>query len=317
MSSAKGDTLDQIAALAAAQGITIEDIVAHFKGAQPSPVGEREGHGHLLKTLLGYVGGIFVFSGICLLISMVWDGLGSAERVIITLGPGLIAFVMGVLCLKDSRYTNATTPFFLAAAALQPTGMFVYMNEYLQPADDAYLPVLAVTGLMLVQQFSAFLKWRRACLAFFSILFWAFFIGTLMAKLEIDGDVAAVAMGLSLLCLGAAADGTPHRAISPFWYFVGTSWLLGGFFELVSGSAFELLSLGITAFMIWLSIRLASRTVLFVSVITLMGWLAWYTSKYFADVTGWPVALIVLGLMMIGVSAYAVKLGRQIRTSPA
>ncbi|HTK84535.1 MAG TPA: DUF2157 domain-containing protein [Patescibacteria group bacterium] len=315
MTGAKQHALDQIATLADQHGISIDEIAVRLNKTKPSVM--RDGGGSLLKTLMGYVGGIFVFSGVCLLIGMMWDDMSSAERVIITFGPGLIAFIMGALCLKDQRFEKAATPFFLAGAGLQPTGMFVYMHEYLQPTGDMFLPVLGVSGVMLAQQFAGFLKWRRSSLAFFSIMFWAFFIGTALGKLRIDGDLAAVTLSLSLMCLSAAADRSPHRAIAPFWYFIGTAGLLSGYFELIRGSSLELSYLGLNAFMVWLSISLASRTVLLVSVAGLMGWLAWYTDKYFAHVIGWPVALIILGFVMIALSAYAMKLGRMIKASSA
>ena len=43
--------------------------------------------------------------------------------------------------------------------------------------------------------------------------------------------------------------------------------------------------------------------------------MSYFAFEYFADVIGWPVALIILGLCMMGLSAYAVKLGRKIGVS--
>jgi hypothetical protein len=80
-----------------------------------------------------------------------------------------------------------------------------------------------------------------------------------MAKMRIDGDIAAIASGVSLLCLSRAVDRTPHRAIAPLWYFIGTAGSLGGFFDLVKGSSLELSCLGLNAYVIYLSILLASR----------------------------------------------------------
>jgi len=115
--------------------------------------------------------------------------------------------------------------------------------------------------------------------------------------------------------LSSAADRSRHRAIAPFWYFLATAGLLSGFFDLVKGSRLELSYLGLNAFMIYLSIVLASRAVLLVSVVGLMSWLGWYTHEYLADIVGWPIALIVLGMVMIGLSAYAVRMGRAITTA--
>lgn len=313
MTAAREEALEQIAALVRQHGIGIGEIAGRLKEGESSAVTDQGGS--VLKTALGYVGGTFIFFGVGLLIHIIWYDINSAERVIITLGSGLIAFIMGALCLKDQRFEKATTPFFLVAAFLQPFGMFVCVNEYFPQSADASLPVLAISNVMLAQQVMGFIAWRRSCLGFFSILFWTVFIGTAMAKMSIDGDIATIALGVSLLCLSSAADHTPHRAIAPLWYFIGTAGLLGGFFDLVKGSSLELSYLGLDAYMIYLSILLASRTVLLVSVLGLMGWLGWYTDKYLANVMGWPIALIVFGFIMIGLSAYAVKLGRAIKTA--
>jgi hypothetical protein len=315
MTAAREEALERVAALVRQHGLGLDEIAARLNEDKASHAVDADGD--VLKTSLGYVGGILIFVGVGLLIHVIWNDINGAERVIITLGPGLIAFIMGALCLNDPRFAKAVTPFFLVAAVLQPFGMLVGHDEFFPQSLDPSLTVLAVSGVMLAQQAMGFIAWRRSSLGFFSILFWTVFIGTALAKLRVDGDLAAITLSVSLLCLSRAADQTPHRAIAPLWYLVGTAGLLTGFFDLVRGSALELSYVGLNAGMIYLSIPLASRTVLLVSVLGLMGWLGWYTDRYFADVTGWPIALIILGFVMIGLSAYAVKLGRAIKTAEA
>jgi len=241
----------------------------------------------------------------------------SAQRVIITLGPGLLAFILGALSLRDPRFAKVSTPLFLTAVFMQPFGMFVFVNEYFPDSWDPMLPALAISAVMLVQQAVGFIAWRQTSFAFFSILFWSVFVGMAMSEAGIYGGKAAVALSISLLCLSSAADRTPHRAIAPFWYLIGTGGLLGGFFDLASGTRWELSYLGVNAFMIYLSIVLASRAILLISVLALMAWLGWYTDEYLADVIGWPIALIALGMVMLGLSAYAVRMGQTIKTAKA
>jgi hypothetical protein len=64
--------------------------------------------------------------------------------------------------------------------------------------------------------------------------------------------------------------------------------------------------------MVYLSIRVSSRTLLTVSVVSLLSYLCEFTYKYFANTTAWPLAMIVMGLVMIGLSSYAIKLGQRI-----
>jgi hypothetical protein len=49
-----------------------------------------------------------------------------------------------------------------------------------------------------------------------------------------------------------------------------------------------------------------------VSTFSLLGYLGYFTAEYFADVTGWPIALIIMGFILIGISTKAIKLGQKI-----
>ena len=42
----------------------------------------------------------------------------------------------------------------------------------------------------------------------------------------------------------------------------------------------------------------------------MLAYLGYYTREYFADVLGWPVALILFGLVLLALSGYAFKLGQ-------
>lgn len=64
--------------------------------------------------------------------------------------------------------------------------------------------------------------------------------------------------------------------------------------------------------MVIASVMVKSRALLIVSTISLLGYLGYFTNEYFADVTGWPLALMCMGILMIVISAYAVKLGKKI-----
>lgn len=312
MTNDKAAALNQIAALMEAHGLSLDDIAARLGQVRTdSPARQNS----ILKQLFGYTGGIFVFSGICLLVGMIWDDIASLQRVIVTLGTGLAAFILGFSCVRDARFERAATPLFLVSALLQPTGLFVFLHEYVPEGGDAELAAILIFGMMTAQQGLAFWKLRRTSLAFLAIVFWNATIGAAMSWLNFDGEVASIIGGISMLSLARLADKSVHRSISPFWYFVGAACVLCAFWSLVEGTPLDLIYLGLNAFFIFLSIRFASRALLFVSVMGLLAYLSYFTYEYFADVIGWPIALIVMGLVMIGTSAYAVKLGQRIRDS--
>lgn len=308
MSKERDDALDRIAALAKQHGIGAAEIAARLREAPGG--GDRQGG--VVKSLLGYTGGVFIFAGLGLLVSMLWPDIGGVERVVITLGPGIIAFALGCIWHGDARFEKAATPLFLVAAVLQPTGLFVFLDEFVPKTGHPETAVMTVFGVLGLQQALAFRQTGRTSLLFLAIAFWAGAIGAAMTWLGIDGDLMAFIIGLSLLFLARHAAVSGHPGAAPFWYFIGGASLLAGVFGLVKGEPLELGYLAVNALLIYLSIVVASRSLLVVSVIGLIGYLSYFTYEYFADVIGWPVALIVMGLVMIGVSAYAFKLGQSI-----
>lgn len=308
----KTEALDQIAALATEHDISLDEIAIRL-GATGAKSPARQSS--ILKQLLGYTGGIFVFSGICLLFGMIWDDIASLQRVLVSLGSGLVAFILGSLFVRDARFEKAATPMFLVAALLQPSGLFIFLHEYMPEGGDAKLAAMMVFFTIAAQQALAFWSLRRTSLLFLAYCFWTMAITTALSWLDFDGSIAALIVGTSLLCLSWAADKSAHRAITPFWYFWGGAFVLGGFWDLVKETPLDLAYLGLNSFMIFLSIRVASRSLLFVSVLGLLCYLSYFTAEYFADVIGWPIALIVMGLIMIGLSAFALRLGRKIKSS--
>ena len=121
--SDKEDALQEIVAIAKNNGITLTEIT---KALTDLPAKQSSS---ILSKLFGYLGGIFVFSGICVFVHMYWEDFNSAARVILTLGTGFVLFIMALVTLSDERYSRAATPLFLMSSALQPTGIFVMLDE--------------------------------------------------------------------------------------------------------------------------------------------------------------------------------------------
>ena len=303
--------LSQISALAREHNLTADDIAAQLiRDGAKTP----EGQANMLVRLLSYLGGLLVFCGIGFFISLQWDALDSLSRVIITFGPGLIALILAVATVRDERYVRASTPLFLIAAFMQPLGFFVFLSEYFT-GNDTPLAAMIVFGPMFIQMAALFWSLKRTSLAFFALSFAFLFFWALMEKIGMDGDVIATGLGLSGLLVSAAVNRTPHRAFVPFSYLVFAACLAGGMFALLEGSIADVLLLAVAYLLIFASVRAQSRALLFAGVVTTLAYLCYFTDRYFAETIGWPIALIVLGLVMIGLSAYAVKLGKSIKTN--
>jgi hypothetical protein len=302
--SDKEDALQEIVSIARHNGITLADIT---RALADSPVKQSSG---ILSKLFGYLGGIFVFSGICVFISMYWGDFNSATRVLLTLGTGFMLFIMALVALADERYARAATPLFLMSSVLQPTGIFVMLDEYAHGGDPRH-GVLFMATIMLIQHGATFWSKKKTLLAFSSIVFGCIFFATLFDMLGIDEKLIGTVMGTSLLCMAYALTNSRHAAIAPLWYFTGSVSLLVSVFDAVENTPFELAYLGIAAFMIFLSTFVRSRTLLLVSTLAMLCYIGWYTEEHFAHTFGWPLALIIAGLALIGLGGMAVKLNNK------
>ena len=165
-----------------------------------------------MTSLLVYIGGTFVFAGLGLLLSMIWPDISPLQRVVITLGPGMVAFVLGIFAHRDVRFAKGATPLFLIAAFLQPSGLFVFLDEFVPKTGDPELAALIGFAIIDLQQGMAYLQLRRASLLFLTILFWLAFIGTTMAWLDVDEDIIGITVGLSTLFLSYLAAMRGHGA---------------------------------------------------------------------------------------------------------
>jgi len=299
--------LDEIATLTQKHNITLDEI-----GACLVNLSLKDKSGSWLSRLLGYWGGVFILGGLGLLTAMIWEDLGSAARVVISYGPGIIGFILAILTVKDARFEKASTPLFIQAALLLPIGMFVYLSEYAS-GDDTQLAGIVVFGILAIQFLVPYIALKRTSLLFFGVLFFTTSLGMIMERAQVPNELSGLSLGLFLLTLAYTVDKTKHRAIAPFYYFVGGIGFLWASFDLLADDlGIDILYLPITLFMMLVSVRVQSRTLLLVSTFSLLGYLSYFTAQYFADVTGWPLALIVLGFILIGISAKAVKLGQSI-----
>jgi hypothetical protein len=165
--------------------------------------------------------------------------------------------------------------------------------------------------VMVAQYGAIFWKTRRDSALFVTLFFMTGLCWTAFELLNVDGEWAAVLIGCSLLCVSYGIGRGPHAVITPFWYFVGSVHLLAGSFDLLEGTPIEVLYLAIACFMIYVSVVTRSRALLLTSTLAMLGYIGYFTSEHFENVLGWPIALIIFGLAMIGAGALAFRINRK------
>jgi hypothetical protein len=311
MQDDRTQALDEIAAIAARHAITAEDIARRLgSSSAPAESAVSSRRQAVLVRVLAFIGGTFVFAGIGVFIALRWDTMTPGARVVVTLGSGIALFVLAILAGRDLRFEKASTPLLLVAAALEPTGMLVAFDEF-GAGRDWHLAGIVTSVTMAGQFLATFTASRGSTPLFLTMSFAALFWWTTLDYLDVDGDVIAVVLGASMLAAALGINRTPHRDITPPWFFAGAAAFLGGLFALLESTPIDIAFIAAAAGFVYLSVLEHSRTLLFVAIVSILAYTAWFTSEHFAESIGWPLALIAFGIFMIGLSTLALRIDRE------
>jgi len=303
--------LQQIVTLAREHRLTSSEIDAAIAAGTPAGTAPSDSRARtILMRVLAYLGGTFVFAGIAAFIALQWDTMNSAARVVITLGPGITACVLAVLSSRDERFEKAVAPLFLIAAVLEPVGMLVGFNEF-GSGGDARWAALVTAGVIGFQFGAIFGVLRQSMLLLLTVFFVTLFWMTVFDLIQMDDERGALVIGASLVLAAIGIDRTPHTSITPPLYLFGGIAFLYGLFDIVESTPFEILFILAASGFVYLSAAIQSRTLLLVATGGILAYTGWFTGKHFADSVGWPLALMLFGLLMIGMSALAFRIDRQ------
>ena len=302
----KRQAMERILEIAHQHGLTPADIETAFSDTGES----KEPSSSILGRILGYLGGTFIFAGLSIFISLNWADMNTAARIIVTLGSGIAVFIMALVASGDERYVRVRTPLYLIAAALQPVGILIAIDE-LSSLGDWHHAAMLTAAIMTVQQTAVFWQKRDTTLLFTSLFFALWFFGVTLDLLNVGDELIALILGTSIVSLCVGLERTPHKGMNPFWYLLGSSLFLYGLFDLLQHTAIELAFLGAACACVFLSTWLRSRTLLFTSTVAILAYLSYFTSEHFLESLGWPLVLIVLGLVFMALSTIAIRINKR------
>ena len=114
-----------------------------------------------------------------------------------------------------------------------------------------------------------------------------------------------------LLFAYAFRDGWNKKLVAVL-YFFGITGFLGAAFSQVYDSVFwQMLYFIIVIGGFFLAVYVKNRSILVMSTIFLIAHVSFITSEYFADSLGWPISLIILGFIFIGLGYGSVTLNKR------
>lgn len=275
---------------------------------------------HSSVTKMLYVlGAAIVVIGIIIFVSQIWNDTGSFGRISVTLGLGLLIAAIGSMLLKQKPEDNIGPIFHFIGGMLIPGGAVVTLSE-LDVDFVSLWPVAITFGVIFAFYLLLNAIHKHPILTFFAIANGTAFI-YLLVEAIVEGpyyrheDLYAyltMVIGASYLLLTHAfRDGWNKKLIGALYFFGITGFLGAAFSQVFDSVPWQLLYFLIVLGGLFLSVYMRSRIILVMSTLFLIAHVSYITSEYFANSLGWPISLVILGFVFIGLGYASITINKK------
>ncbi|MDC9728105.1 MAG: hypothetical protein PSN04_02110 [Methyloprofundus sp.] len=223
---------------------------------------------------------------------------------------GAVLFVFSIMALHQGILFSKYRRTVLVFTALCFMYGFLYVAFEMLDVTVAYIAIVLGSSVFLLG--SALEKTPYRVLAEPALLIGAgYFNAGLFDRMAAFTSISWASL-LTGICVAFTAYGI-HKAgryprLIAIGYFVGSAMAYGGLFDLIHNTAIELLYLFVTAAVLYICVAIQSRVLLLTTVIAMLSFIGYFSEKYFTNVLGWPVTLILIGIIFLGVGVGAVAL---------
>ena len=267
-----------------------------------------------VTKILYVLGAAIVIIGIAFFVFQIWDDIGSSGRIAVTLGLGLLLAAIGSVLLKSRPDENIGAVFHFIGGMLIPGGAAITLLE-LNIKFTSLWPVTFTFGAIFAFYLLLTAAHKNAILTIFSIINGTAFIYLLTGSLTESADFLpylTMAVGVSYLLLAHSFRGGWNNKLTGILYLLGSTGFLGAAFSKVPDSVlWQMLYFIIVIGGLVLSVYVKSRSILAISTFSLIAHISYITAEYFADSFGWPLSLVILGFVFIGLGYGSINVSKK------
>ncbi len=274
-----------------------------------------------VTKMLYVLGAAIVIVGIIIFFHQVWDDMGSFGRIAVTLGLGLLITALGSWLLQDKPEEKLGSVFHFIGGMLIPGGALVTLDELSTGVDHPWIVAMTFGGIFAFYLLLNFVH-KNAILTFFAIA-----NGTATVYLVVNAitdnsfydwfdvqdiyEYLTMAVGASYLLLAHAfRDGWNKKLIGALMFFGITAFLGAAFSQVYDSVPWQILYFFVIMGCLFLAVFMKSHSILAMSTIFLLAHVSYITSEYFADSLGWPVSLVILGFLFIGLGYASININK-------
>lgn len=306
----KEEVLQSIKELAVQKSIKREEILNAFD--ESVAMGESIQNKKIKITdILYYIGGAIVFLGIVIFVTQNWKILSTSTKILSTLGSSVATYFVAIFFGMKKKTESVSLAFHLIAALVMPIGLYVTFYEAGFSISGSGMQSL-ISGILFVVYLLSFAISRKNIFILFSVIFgtWLFFS---LTSYMVGGNpiwdynfyyYRLLAVGLAYIFLGYYFSQSERSSLSGFLYgfgilgFLSAALILGGWSP-HQKAFWEISFPGLVFATLFLSVYLKSKSFLVFGTIFLMLYIIKITSEYFSGSLGWPLSLVIIGLLLI------------------
>lgn len=301
-----------------------QSVVTSTKEKEPTD------HNSKIVHVLYAIGVIIIVIGVIVLIAQSWDEIGLIGRVGVTLGLAFIAYVVGLLRSKEENNTLSQV-MFLLASVLAPGGVFILLDG-LGISINAISNIGTSLILLIVFGLAQYIVRNRilviTLIAYATWLYFAliveyisditiFNISTVIKLLVIVLGIAYYLFAYwytkredTLTAVSSKRDRHQAKAITHILYALGALAIIVPF--MTFEGVWDFFAILIICAITYLGYAISSKITFAIGVITFTIQLIAISWRYFADSLGWPISMILSGIVVIAIGYGALRVSRGI-----
>lgn len=327
----KNETLEELKTMLAQGDITKDEVMNVVRTIDQGTL-QMPGSIHKrfnLAQVLYYVGGGIVVIGISVLIGENWRSLNSAVRILTTIGVAMASYITALLLSRQEKTQQLSQAFYFIASVVLPIGLGVTFHEAGYQIGTISIETI-IASIAFLFLLLSFLLTKRVVLLLFSILYGIITFFILTTYLTQGSPIFVqyhfteyrfLVVGLTLCLLGYGLQKGNFKMLTGTLYgfgvisFLGSAMALGGF-KPSQNLFWEIIYPGLVFGVILLSIYLKSKSFLVFGALFLMAYIIKITGEYFTSNLGWPLALVVAGLALMGIGYMTVFVNKRYLVRP-
>lgn len=301
--------------------LTKTDIDAAFGvvpavASAPAPVADSWKKHVGVSNVFYYLGAIVVVVGLIILITQNWRDIPSFTKILITLGCGIASYIAATLLMSDERTKSVSIAFYIISSALIPIGFAVFISENSINVSGSQFGML-VAGTMLVLELVPYYFFKRSFFVMLSIIFGTWFYYSVLAyfmpneiyRMANIWNYLTLALGVAYILLAQYFKNGALSRVGSMLNSLGIIAILGS--TLMIGKVWDLVYPAILLGLIFQSVYVKSRPSLVLGAIFTVAYIIKITNEYFARDASWPVLLVIIGFVLIGVGYLTVYLNKK------